>query len=145
MKADGSKSGSLCITEEKIMWSDFDLSSQECRTKQFPSIDIMKLLYAVLVVTIHTSPLNSINKYFNYGLTQYIARLAVPFFFVTSGYFCFRKTTLENFEKGLPLAYAKRIFLLYIFGQVFICRKSAGVSTVMKKGLYTDFSAICAS
>ncbi len=110
MKADGSKSGSLCITEEKIMWSDFDLSSQECRTKQFPSIDIMKLLYAVLVVTIHTSPLNSINKYFNYGLTQYIARLAVPFFFVTSGYFCFRKQPWKILKKGCLLHTQKEYF-----------------------------------
>ncbi len=97
-----------------MKWSDLDLSSQECKTRQFPAIDIMKLLCAILVVTIHTSPLVSVNTYLNYGLVYYVARLAVPFFFVASGYFCFRKTQLANFDIKKPIAYAKRIFILYL-------------------------------
>lgn len=97
-----------------MKWTYLDLSSQECKTKQFPAIDVTKLFCAILVVVIHTGPLSSINKYLDYGLVQCIARIAVPFFFVASGYFCFRKTQLENFELKTSLSYVKRIFFLYI-------------------------------
>ncbi len=97
-----------------MKWLELDLSSQECKTRQFPAIDIMKLLCAILVVTIHTSPLSSVNKYLNHGLVQYVARLAVPFFFVAAGYFCFRKIQLTKFDINKPIAYAKRIFILYL-------------------------------
>ncbi len=103
---------------EKMKWSDLDLSSQECKTRQFPAIDIMKLLCAILVVAIHTHPLSSINNILNYGLVFYVAKLAVPFFFVAAGYFCFRKTQLANFDIKKPIAYAKRIFILYLVWSV---------------------------
>lgn len=97
----------------EMKWSCLDLSSKECQKRQFPSIDVMKLVCAILVVASHTNPLSSVNEYLNYGLVQYIARLGVPFFFVAAGYFCFRKTTLENFNSRIPFEYAKRIFTLY--------------------------------
>lgn len=97
-----------------MKWSNLDLSSQECKTKQFPAIDSMKLFCALLVVVIHTSPLSSISYFLNYGLVQYVARIAVPFFFVSSGYFCFRKTTLQKFDSKAPFTYAKRVYFLYI-------------------------------
>ncbi len=97
------------------MWQNIDLSSQECKTRQFPFVDVMKLFCAILVITVHTNPLSNINVLLNYGLVQYVARLAVPFFFVSSGYFCFRKTQLDNFDLKIPIAYAKKVFFLYLF------------------------------
>lgn len=97
-----------------MKWLSLDLSSMECRKRQFPSVDIMKLFCAILVISSHTNPLLGVNKYLNYGLVQYVARLGVPFFFIASGYFCFRKTTYQNFNPRIPFEYAKKIFRLYI-------------------------------
>lgn len=50
----------------------------------------------------------------DYGLQQYLARVAVPFYFIASGYFLFRKTSYTNFDAKIPLKYACRIFRLYV-------------------------------
>lgn len=96
------------------MITTLDLSSKEAKNAQFACIDLMKFICAILVVTIHTSPFKNVSPLLDYGLTQYIARLAVPFFFVASGYFLFRKTDYDNFDVNVPLTYAKRIFRLYL-------------------------------
>lgn len=91
-----------------------DLSSVDYKKKIIPSLDVAKFICAVFVVMIHTPPLADINKYLNYGIINYIARLAVPFFFVTSGYLCFRKTSYEKFDFNVPKRYALKILKLYI-------------------------------
>ena len=47
----------------------------------------MRLIAALLIVTIHTSPLSSYTETGDFILTRIIARIAVPFFFMTSGFF----------------------------------------------------------
>lgn len=49
--------------------------------------DDFKWIAAALVVAIHTSPLESINRTADFLLTRVLARLAVPFFFMVTGYF----------------------------------------------------------
>lgn len=51
------------------------------------AIDKMKLIAAFLVVAIHVSPFQSINGTADFIVTRVIARIAVPFFFMVSGYF----------------------------------------------------------
>jgi surface polysaccharide O-acyltransferase-like enzyme len=63
------------------------LSLSENRTKHYNCIDLIKFICALFVVSIHVSPFASYNSFINYGLKNYIARIAVPFFFVASGYF----------------------------------------------------------
>ena len=73
------------------------------------TIDIAKFLMAVLVVGIHTEPLG-----FNIWLDRgfgIITRLCVPFFFVASSYFFFRKN-------NSPLKYVKRLFILYLIWSI---------------------------
>lgn len=60
--------------------------------QNYNAIDIAKFVRAILVVTIHVSPLRTAaetgwTSYLNFGLSQSLARTAVPFFFVTSGFF----------------------------------------------------------
>lgn len=50
-------------------------------------IDIFRLIAALLVVAIHTSPLASFSETCDFILTRIFARVAVPFFFMVSGYF----------------------------------------------------------
>lgn len=58
--------------------------------------DHFKIAAAILVIAIHTGPLTTYSPYGDYLLTGIAARLAVPFFFVASGYFLFRKLKGEK-------------------------------------------------
>ncbi len=58
--------------------------------KQFPALDLFRLAAAVLVVMNHTSPLAGFTAAGDFWLTRVLARLAVPFFLMTSGYFLAR-------------------------------------------------------
>lgn len=73
------------------------------------TIDILKVIMALLVVGIHTEPFG-FNVWLDRGF-GIITRLCVPFFFITSAYFYWLK------EKGAFL-YLKRIVLLYLIWSV---------------------------
>lgn len=77
---------------------------------EFIMIDVFKLICALLVVCIHFNPLNDINSDLNFWLTQILARIAVPFFFITSGFFGY----LAMQEKTKFIKYIKRIIKLYL-------------------------------
>lgn len=59
-------------------------------SQSFPLLDIAKVIMAFLVVEIHTKPFNDIGSV---AITQVAAAVdcvAVPFFFIASGFLCFR-------------------------------------------------------
>lgn len=60
-------------------------------TKQSNAIDIMKLFFAICIVGIHTNVLDHFSSRCNWYVTHLLFRLAVPFFFITSGFFFGRK------------------------------------------------------
>lgn len=63
--------------------------------KNYNGIDLAKFFCAVMVFVIHIAPFDPesfpLARYLNFGLQQYLCRLAVPFFFVSSGFFLFKK------------------------------------------------------
>lgn len=59
--------------------------------KAYPGIDSFRIAAAFLVVAIHTSPLADISGQADFILTRILARTAVPFFFMTSGFFLISK------------------------------------------------------
>lgn len=84
--------------------------------KSYTGIDIFRLIAALLVIAIHTSPLSSINETADFILTRIFARIAVPFFFVTSGYFLITRYSrnadkLFKFIKKTALIYAAAIII----------------------------------
>jgi Uncharacterized protein conserved in bacteria len=81
---------------------------------RFDAIDLMKFLAAILVVCIHANPLSSISKEMNFLLVQSVARLAVPFFFMTSGYLLYSKLKSRSNGRSYLIKYLKRIGLLYL-------------------------------
>jgi serine/alanine racemase len=81
------------------------------REKQYAGIDRFRLIAAVLVITIHTSPLSSVNGTADFILTRVIARVAVPFFLMTSGFFIL--PTYERAEKEKLLRFFRKTALLY--------------------------------
>lgn len=59
-------------------------------TQRNCSIDFFRLVCAVMVVSIHTHPLSGINDSLTFFINNVFPRIAVPFFFCTSGYYYIR-------------------------------------------------------
>ena len=64
--------------------------------KNYYALDVAKLICALLVICIHTGPLLDISSDANFVLVQVLARLAVPLFFVISGFLFFQKIDLQR-------------------------------------------------
>ncbi|GMQ60005.1 serine racemase VanT catalytic subunit [Vallitalea sediminicola] len=79
--------------------------------REYAGIDYFRIIAAVLIVAIHTSPLLMINETANFILTRSIARVAVPFFFMTSGFFLFSNS---NLNKERLNRFLKKTALLYL-------------------------------
>lgn len=67
-------------------------------TERFHSIDSTRIVAMAFVVAIHTDPFRGLGGYGNLVnfVIDSVARFAVPFFFMTSGYLFARKTTDGN-------------------------------------------------
>ena len=71
-----------------------------------PVLDRFRLLAAVLVVCIHTGPLSTYSAGADFWLSRVLARIAVPFFFMVSGYFLAKsqwKNTRRFLRKSLTV------------------------------------------
>ena len=79
--------------------------------RQYASIDIARYVSALLVVCIHTFPFLEISETFNTYWIHTVCRLAVPFFFTTSGFFFFRNYDVNN-EKVNSERLKKALFRL---------------------------------
>lgn len=66
--------------------------------KSYTGIDIFRFIAALMVISIHTSPLISYNSTADFILTRVISRTAVPFFFMTSGFFLLSRYN-QNYDK----------------------------------------------
>lgn len=95
------------------------MEAKSLSVKQHNAIDLAKLICALFVVAIHVSPFGSTDQmtilsWMDFFLRNCIARIAVPFFFITSGYFLFRKTDINNFDFSPCKAYLKKLIKLYL-------------------------------
>ncbi len=81
------------------------------------SLDMAKFICSVLVVMIHITPFDGIG-FLGFGIRSYAARLSVPFFFVTSGFLLFRKTSYENLDTEYIFKYVCRLIRLYLVWSV---------------------------
>lgn len=57
------------------------------RQNSRPVLDLCRLAAALLVITIHTAPLSDVSAGADFFLTRILARVAVPYFFMLTGYF----------------------------------------------------------
>ncbi len=95
------------------MKETMDLSSPELRGKDIPAVDIGKFICAILVVAMHCNPFEDFHPWLSFALVHGLARIAVPFFFVCSGYFCVRKACAEGFDPKICYRYAWKLLKLY--------------------------------
>ena len=77
----------------------------------YPGVNCFKLAAALFVIMIHTSPLTSFSAEADFVLTRILARTAVPFFFMVTGFFVLPKA-LGDTAQGLR--YLRRIGLIYL-------------------------------
>ena len=75
------------------------LQGSEIKTERNDSINITRVICAILVVSIHAQPFNGISDSINYYDGNVISRIAVPFFFIVSGYYyCILYLTCGSFR-----------------------------------------------
>lgn len=80
------------------------------RHESYLGMDYFRVAAALLIVAIHTSPLTSFSETGDFICTRIIARVAVPFFFMVSGFFLISGYSC-NAEK--LVAFIKKTALLY--------------------------------
>ncbi len=84
--------------------------SVQTNKKCIPSINLMRLICAFMVIAIHIVPFNDSNYKVKFILIEVVPRIAVPFFFVVSGFF-FSKNLEQN---NKAIRYIKKILFTYI-------------------------------
>ena len=87
-----------------------DLFTKKC----YDGIDVLKFLMALLVVVLHLHPFKGISPYWDYLTTQGLTRVAVPFFFLTAGFFLFRKMREDAVDWAAIRKYVRRIFYMLV-------------------------------
>ena len=84
--------------------------------KNYNGIDLVKFVCAIMVFIIHIPPfqgeISGAAEIVNYGLQHYLCRLAVPFYFISSGFFLFKRMPLYSPDQGRIRAYCYKILRL---------------------------------
>lgn len=79
-------------------------------TSYYGMVDVLRLFFAVLVMMIHTMAFQSINEDLRIATSMGICRLAVPFFFIVTGYFLYNRIQSQKEPKST----LKRLLILYV-------------------------------
>ncbi len=74
--------------------------------RSYKGIELFRVAAAFLVVAIHTSPLAAYSDTADFVFTRVIARVAVPFFFMATGFFALNGTGVRRSLKKLLIIYA---------------------------------------
>ncbi|WP_407269099.1 serine racemase VanT catalytic subunit [Radiobacillus sp. PE A8.2] len=82
------------------------------KTNRVGMLDQFRLISALLIVAIHTSPLISYSASADFILTCIIGRVAVPFFIMVTGYFMY--SHIKNGDKQYLVSFCKKIAVIYL-------------------------------
>lgn len=89
--------------------------------KELGGMDYFRIAAALLVIAIHTSPLTSFGPEWDFVFTKIIARIAVPFFLMVSGYFTVQPYLFDKSTDIAPLLrFIKKTLFLYAVA-IIIC------------------------
>lgn len=84
--------------------------------KNYNGIDLIKFLCSLLIFAIHIDLFSEGTSAFgdsaNFWSSQYLCRIAVPFFFVSSGFFLFKKMPLYDLNTDIIKNYCFKILRL---------------------------------
>lgn len=88
-------------------------AGKQSASSLFVGLDLYKLFFALCIVAIHTYAIEALPSAVNFWITQSVFRLAVPFFFITSGFLLGRK--MQNRDPGRAIfEYIKRLLPLLV-------------------------------
>ena len=89
---------------------------EKINAKHIPSVDFVKFMMAIFVVAIHTHPYTCIENTNLSFLVSKLISLAVPFFFVASGFFLWRKIDNAIYADKLQILkrWILRLVKLYV-------------------------------
>lgn len=76
--------------------------------KDLEIVDLWKFIASIIVVAIHTSTLNATSNFFISNIWNSISILAVPFFFISTGYLSFYKS------KSINIGKVKKVLLKFL-------------------------------
>ncbi|HEY5585488.1 MAG TPA: serine racemase VanT catalytic subunit [Ruminiclostridium sp.] len=81
---------------------------------EYAGLDYFRMIAALLIVAIHTFPLVSASQDADFILTHIFARIAVPFFFMTTGFFLLPKYMEDvSLRKNVVIGFFKKTCILY--------------------------------
>lgn len=90
--------------------------------KRYNSLDLVKFILSFFVIAIHILPFgiheSGIYSTLNFYIKNYLARIAVPFFFICNGYFLFYKDNEESKSPNRILKKAFKILKLYVIWSI---------------------------
>ena len=83
---------------------------------KYELLDIFKFIFSICIVVLHIEVLNEFPNSINWYVTRLLFRLAVPFFFVSSGFLYGNKILNQNYKlKEITKNYIKRLSIPFIF------------------------------
>ena len=98
-----------------------DESKSRSGSRTYSTIDITKFFFCLCIIALHTHLLSFLPTFHNYIIEKNLFRLAVPFFFITSGYFLASKWYKYNGGFHIIKRYCYRLILpLFAFSLVYI-------------------------
>lgn len=84
--------------------------------KTYTSVDALKFFFCICVIALHTHIFLAVSEEAEFYISRVLFRLAVPYFFVASGYFLGRKykSTEKALHKQVLCSYLKRLLFPYV-------------------------------
>jgi serine/alanine racemase len=79
--------------------------------ESYGGLDTFRVVAALLIVAIHTSPLESVNETADFVLTRILARVAVPFFLMITGFFLL--PAIRSGKRGVLRRFLVKTAVLY--------------------------------
>lgn len=94
----------------------------------FNAIDLIKFLGAFLVLIGHVTPFQTGTSldHLNFYLQSYVIRFVVPFYFMSAGFFLFRKTDLYNLNAARIKSYVFKLIFMRGIWAVILFQGGAG-------------------
>ncbi len=95
------------------------------------NVDVVRLIISLMVVAIHTYPLQFISDDVDFYFTRVICRICVPFFFMITGFFVISKAVDD---RKVLIDYTKKMLIMYAISMVIY------LPILIYTGYFKDFS-----
>ena len=108
------------------------------------TVDILKFVFCVFVIALHTEILNVFSTETKYYVTNILFRIPVPYFFVASGYYFKKKYSDSSIKqyKIVLFSFIKRLLFPYVVFLLIALRQSWTTNMLNGKSQQTIFKCL---